>query len=73
MATFDNLIEQIEAFKTNPFEKLTIQDALVLIPVSKVEISQEGLKHIVALAHTHPLFQEDIRVTEKRINKCGSL
>ena len=73
MMTSENSMGKIEAFKIELFKNLTIQDALVAIPVFTTEINRKNLKHIVYLAHAHPLFHEDVGVTEKRVNKFANL
>ena len=73
MKPSDKLIEEIAAYKTQPVENLTIQDALILIPVVTAEIDRKDIPHMLQLAHAHSLFPEDKKDTEKRINRFANL
>jgi hypothetical protein len=73
MTASDRFVKEIKAYETKLLENLTIQDALILIPVFTADIGQEDTQHIVALAHAHSLFPEDAETTEKRINRFANL
>ena len=61
------------AYKSGPFEDLTVQDALTIIAVFAAQMDPEkcadDVRRIGAIAENHPEFVETNRNILKRINK----
>ena len=76
MGLSDKLIEEIEAYKDNVIEDLTVNDALILVAVcaAKEEADIDNnltrdKNRIVALAKDHPVFLNRSDSIEPSVNK----
>ena len=67
-----NFHYDIQSYENTPFKHLSIQDSLILITVCAANIDdkccRKTVRRITELAQSHPLFQEEPKVTTKRIN-----
>jgi hypothetical protein len=64
---------ELAEFQPDTLEKLSIQDALIIIAVYAVQADTEKCNHINILAQKHPLFEEKPEDTSARVNKFTNL